>query len=83
MKWKNYKRQASENLELAVLNKKEAIEYREAIQRVRDLHKPIATQYSTGQKYTGCAVCGDEGWDESFYPHEYPCDTIKALDGDL
>jgi predicted phosphohydrolase len=53
-----------------------------AIQRVRELHKPIATQYSNGKEYTGCALCGDEGWDENFYHHEYPCDTIKALEGE-
>lgn len=54
----------------------------EAVQRVRDLHKPIATQYSNEKEYTGCAVCGDEGWDENFYHHEYPCETIQALDGE-
>lgn len=54
----------------------------QAIQRVRNLHKPIATQYSNEKKYTGCAVCGDEGWNEQFYPHEYPCETIKALEGE-
>lgn len=56
----------------------------EAIQRVRDFHKPITTQYDNENKteYIGCAECGDEGWDGTFYHHEYPCDTIKALDGE-
>jgi hypothetical protein len=48
----------------------------EAIQRVRELHKPVA-----GIGVTECAVCIDDRmhWTESV---EYPCPTIKALDGE-
>lgn len=48
----------------------------EAIERVRKLHKPVA-----GIGITECAVCVDDRmyWVESV---EYPCPTIKALDGE-
>lgn len=48
----------------------------DAIRRVRELHKPVA-----GIGVTVCAVCVDDMmyWTEQV---EYPCDTIKALDGE-
>ena len=53
----------------------------EIIQRVRALHAPF-NSYCSGCLDPYCkgetVVCGECG--ESFYP--YPCDTIKALDGD-
>lgn len=52
------------------------IKRQQAIARVRELHKP--------DKYGECKVC-IKGWDiyEDIYTYiEYPCDTIKALDGE-
>ena len=48
----------------------------EAIQRVRELHKQI-----DGIGVKVCAVCIDDNmyWTEQT---NYPCDTIKALDGE-
>lgn len=53
-----------------------ASEAEQAIERVRELHKPVA-----GIGITECAVCVDDRmhWTESV---EYPCPTIKALDGE-
>lgn len=46
----------------------------EAIQRVRDLHKPFVSIYGDG--FTYCEACCN-----NYYSILYPCDTIKALDG--
>lgn len=46
----------------------------EAIQRVRELHKPVKTYGWLCCSY--CAYVRDEDY------QEYPCETIKALDGE-
>ena len=51
----------------------QALDLEDAIQRVRDLHVPITLGLYIGH----CRVC--EIKDE---PIEYPCPTIKALDGE-
>lgn len=44
----------------------------QAVQRVREVHKPARDPFGTS-----CAVCiGDSR------RNPYPCDTIRALDGD-
>lgn len=68
----------------------ELIEYkemREAIVRVRELHKPLKDEDdvyfpSSDERY--CSVCFEDrdGWDNYVYI-KYPCPTIKALDGML
>lgn len=54
-------------------------EMREAIARVRELHKPSEEDYF-GPVCIECDFgrysCGCGGW------VEWPCDTIKALDGE-
>lgn len=60
----------------------------EAIQRVRELHKPYKdtnTYYSKNSELYGvdtwCQECSiEQGMDEYHTP--YPCPTIKALDGE-
>jgi hypothetical protein len=53
----------------------------EAIQRVRELHKMIkSSNYACGDPeccgdYEECDIC-------EYCYDDYPCDTIKALDGD-
>lgn len=51
-----------------------ANKYKQAIQRVRELHKAIevGTQYGDNFGDLGCPVCNEL----------YPCPTIKALDGE-
>jgi len=54
----------------------------EAIQRVRELHKPFIRKVSelwsnAGELETLCLACEFQG-DSAFYP----CRTIQALDGD-
>lgn len=47
----------------------------EAVERVRDLHKPFTYVWGGEIRNSGlCVECEDQ---------EYPCDTIKALDGEL
>lgn len=45
-------------------------EMREAIQRVRELHKPLQDKWLSDLRW--CAIC----------EVEYPCPTIQALDGE-
>ena len=45
-----------------------------AIQRVRNLHRQINGPYDD-------LTCSECAQDEEYYP-EWPCDTIKALDGE-
>jgi len=53
----------------------------EAIQRVRELHKMIkSSKYACGDSeccgdYEECDIC-------EYCYDDYPCDTIKALDGE-
>ena len=51
----------------------------EAIKRVRELHKPVDTSKIWGMPDYGicCVACEVNGM-----AVEYPCPTIKALDGD-
>lgn len=51
-----------------------ASEAEEAIERVRELHKPIEIGVDYGDNYgaLGCPICNEL----------YPCATIKALDGE-
>jgi hypothetical protein len=54
-----------------------------AIKRVRELHKPIEEINVNGFVNIVCNGCFDEepSTGEQFH-HDYPCPTIKALDGD-
>jgi len=56
---------------------KEYIQMAKSIHRVRELHKPSET---LGIWDVVCSVCM-EGDDPADYV-EYPCDTIRALDGE-
>lgn len=52
----------------------------ESIERVRELHKEVEVFYR-GEIILGCEYCfkASKYFREIF---EYPCETIKALDGD-
>ena len=54
----------------------------EAIERVRELHKPIEEVNENGFVNIVCNGCFDEepSTGQEFH-HKYPCPTIKALDG--
>lgn len=52
----------------------EANKLQEAIDRVRKLHKPS----TNGDYCTHCEIGQVSGYDYA----DYPCDTIKALDGE-
>jgi hypothetical protein len=52
------------------------------IERIRELHKPVKSY--KGKDHTeivGCYECEETGSGREYYV-EYPCPTIKALDGD-
>lgn len=49
-------------------------EMREAIARVRELHKP--------SDFYGNLKCSQCTWGRDESPEDYPCPTIKALDGE-
>lgn len=54
----------------------------DAIQRVRELHKPVKSY--KGRDHTeiiGCYECEETGSGRE-YEVEYPCPTIQALDGE-
>ena len=62
-----------------------------AIERVLDLHKPKnirgVTPYGVAYSYTGCMACWEQTNnrdDRTFdFSHvEYPCETIRVLDGE-
>ena len=55
-----------------------------AIERVRALHKPIEEVNDNGFVNIVCNGCFDEepSTGQQFH-HDYPCPTIKALDGDV
>lgn len=55
---------------------------RQAIQRVRALHRPDGTKaYSHLKSEQWCGTCQDEG-SMGEYGVPYPCATIRALDGE-
>jgi hypothetical protein len=54
---------------------KEATKMNEAINRVRELH-----QKETRDSMSFCSACID--YDEQDLFADWPCDTIKALDGE-
>lgn len=56
--------------------KAELNEALEAIKRVRELHKL--------EEYDGESFCSEciTGWNFEYESASYPCDTIKALDGE-
>jgi hypothetical protein len=60
-----------------------ASEAEEAIERVRELHKPIEEVNENGFVNIVCNGCFDEepSTGQEFH-HDYPCPTIKALDGE-
>jgi hypothetical protein len=61
----------------------ETTELELSIERVRKLHVPHQTlQYRGGKELwlTGCEQCMETGSDYEYFV-EYPCPTIKALDG--
>lgn len=54
--------------------------YKQAIERVRDLHKPFQFDaLSSKRACTECSQINKHGM--SVFGIEYPCPTIKALDG--
>jgi hypothetical protein len=55
-------------------------ELRADIERVRELHKSLTVQDRNGREIQVCSECLDGGpWR---LHQDYPCPTIKALDGD-
>jgi hypothetical protein len=56
---------------------------KQAIERVRELHKPIEEVNVNGFVNIVCNGCFDEepSTGQEFH-HHYPCNTIKVLDGD-
>ena len=71
------------DLELIEEFKGEAYEYKKAIERVRELHKLRVEVNEHGYSNDTCWGCYDEepSTGQQFH-HEYPCPTIKALDGE-
>jgi hypothetical protein len=65
--------EARQDAELIFEFKGIANEYKQAIERVREIHKPveIGLYYGDNYGYLGCPVCDEL----------YPCPTIQALDG--
>jgi hypothetical protein len=51
------------------------LELSKSIERVRELHKPF------GEENQWCDHC-EVGQNSGYEWADYPCDTIKALDGD-
>jgi hypothetical protein len=49
-----------------------------AIHRVRELHKQV-TRFDTSKQGYTCQECYAS---YPYYEYEYPCPTIKALDGE-
>lgn len=66
-------REGYEVLKGALVEQGERLEQAEqAVQRVREVHRPVSDPFGVS-----CAVCiGDSR------RNPYPCDTIRALDGD-
>ena len=59
------------------------LELMQAIERVRELHKPIDETNENGFVNTVCSGCYDEDASTGEKFHDlYPCPTIKALDGE-
>ena len=60
-----------------------ANEYKQAIERVRNLHKLRIEVNQNGFSNDTCNGCYDEdsSTGEQFH-HDYPCPTIEALDGE-
>ena len=60
---------------------KEATKMNEAINRVRELHKPF--QFDALSSKRACAECSQiNKHGMSVFGVEYPCPTIKELDGE-
>ena len=57
-----------------VFGEEDAHEFYAAIERVRELHKPF------GENNQWCDHC-EIGQNSGYEWADYPCDTIKALDG--
>lgn len=53
---------------------------KEAIERVRELHKPFMFNFSSN---VFCKICRYKDVDGEEYLSRYPCITIKALDGEI
>ncbi len=59
-----------------------AVRDRQAIQRVRELHKPVKSWKGIDHtEIVGCYECEETGSGREYWV-EYPCPTIKALDGE-
>ena len=54
-------------------------EMREAIVRVRELHRPFMFDFSSN---VFCKICRYKDADGEEYLSPYPCITIQALDGE-
>lgn len=66
-------------LETAVQSRNDVIKHRDTrIKAVRDLHVPDRPL----DKYPDCVECTINGYCEDDTPIEWPCPTIRALDGD-
>ena len=58
------------------------MEYKPAIARVRELHKPVKSWKGIDHtEIVGCYECEETGSGREYWV-EYPCPTIKALDGE-
>lgn len=64
--------------ERAFMERERAEKAEAAIERVRALHVPVERGYLPGD--LGCQECGIS-YDSEVWTH-WPCDTIKALDGE-
>lgn len=54
----------------------------ESVQRVRELHKPVKSWKGIDHtEIVGCYECEETGSGREYWV-EYPCPTIKALDGE-
>ena len=55
--------------------------YTMSFQRVRELHKPVTSYKGMDHdEIVGCYECEETGSGREYWV-EYPCPTIKALDG--
>jgi hypothetical protein len=69
-------------LQLLTNDWNKAIKDMEAIQRVRELHKPIPSFKGKNlETIMGCLECEETGSGRE-YLVEYPCPTIQALNGE-
>jgi hypothetical protein len=65
-------------MSLLELTANQLFKLQEAIERVRELHRPL--DMNLDGRHLVCKGCTNEIWEDEKYV-EYPCPTIKALEG--